>query len=192
VQAADVLADALLEVGLPGHELRAEPVVDHREALGNEPQALALRPTLGFCFVSRWRSRAWYSQYVSPWATQKIHRLRRYDQRVRGIQAAGYADHHPLRSDRAQTLHKLECCMLRSTCSHRWAQTESVPPSERTLYSRRADSRRTEYAGMEFASSLIQAVVVKRAHGRALLPQEVQVNIGDRVLSVLPEALAFS
>jgi hypothetical protein len=45
---------------------------------------------------------------------------------------------------------------------------------------------------MEFASSLIQAVVVKRAHGRALLPQEVQVNIGDRVLSVLPEALAFS
>ena len=32
LQAADVLADALLEEGLPGHELKAEPVLDHRES----------------------------------------------------------------------------------------------------------------------------------------------------------------
>ena len=30
------------------------------------------------------------------------------------------------------------------------------------------------------------------SHGRTLLPQEVKVNIRDRDLSVLPEALAFS
>ena len=32
LQAADVLADALLEEGLPGHELKAEPVLDDRES----------------------------------------------------------------------------------------------------------------------------------------------------------------
>src|SRR5262249_13026370 len=31
LQAADVLADALLEEGLPGHELKAELILDHRE-----------------------------------------------------------------------------------------------------------------------------------------------------------------
>ena len=36
LQAADVLADALLEEGLPGHELEAEPTVYHREAPADE------------------------------------------------------------------------------------------------------------------------------------------------------------
>ena len=36
MKAADVLADALLEEGLPGHELKAEPVVDHGEASADE------------------------------------------------------------------------------------------------------------------------------------------------------------
>ena len=46
------------------------------------------------------------SQYVGPRQTEQIHRLRCHDQRVRRIQPAGYADHYPLRSDRAQSLHK--------------------------------------------------------------------------------------
>ena len=36
LQAGDVLADALLDEGLPGRELEAEPVVDHGEAPANE------------------------------------------------------------------------------------------------------------------------------------------------------------
>lgn len=36
LQAADVLANALLEEGLPRHELKTEPVVDHGEASADE------------------------------------------------------------------------------------------------------------------------------------------------------------
>jgi len=36
LQADDVLADALLEEGMPGHELEAESVVDHGEASADE------------------------------------------------------------------------------------------------------------------------------------------------------------
>src|SRR5581483_3587547 len=36
LEAADVLADVLLEEGLPGHKLKAEPVVDHGEASADE------------------------------------------------------------------------------------------------------------------------------------------------------------
>jgi hypothetical protein len=36
LKAGDVLADALLEEGLPGHELEAEPILDHGEASADE------------------------------------------------------------------------------------------------------------------------------------------------------------
>ena len=36
LQAGDVLADALLQQGLPRHELKAEPVLDHCEASADE------------------------------------------------------------------------------------------------------------------------------------------------------------
>ena len=36
LQAGDALADALLEEGLPGHELEAEPILDHCEASADE------------------------------------------------------------------------------------------------------------------------------------------------------------
>jgi hypothetical protein len=35
-KAADMLANAYLEEGLPGHELKTEPVVDHGEASADE------------------------------------------------------------------------------------------------------------------------------------------------------------
>jgi len=40
---SDVLAELLLDLARPGHELEAEAVVDHGEAAGGERQALTVR-----------------------------------------------------------------------------------------------------------------------------------------------------
>lgn len=45
LKTTDMTADVLLEEGLPGHKLKAEPVVDHGEASADETGGAGEAPT---------------------------------------------------------------------------------------------------------------------------------------------------
>ncbi len=162
-------------------------------------QALHQPPGVGFRMIGSGKARQGESQDVRAWQAQKIERIRRDDQRMGRIEAAGNADHHPLDADRAQPLHQsgdldvvtLVAILLQTGGIGRHEGKALHPAQQAEIRLARRVEAEADAAEPIGAGGMSAAVVVERAHPHAFLTQQIEVDVGQHLLRIGREALGL-
>ena len=167
------------------HLLRRGPDV---ELVPGDAERLHQPERIGLGVRAGGEARHGVGEDVGARQPEQVERLGGHDQRLGRIEPAGDADDHALDAGRAQPLRQPRdldvvglVAVLREPRRIGRHEREALdPPLQADIAGRRVEPERD---ATERATRMAPAVVVEGAHLHALLPQQVEVDIGDRDLA---------